>query len=607
MTVSSRVVCGQLLATVRAFSSEAEVLVRTSLLCSLVALSLTTSACKRSNKLDIPVSASSTEDSQNQSSDGDATGTVPIIGGTLFVTRDGMAVVSDPDRDRVVFVDLDSMHADDPIALSAGAFPGRATEDEKGNVYVVLRGESRILKLSGSGEVLSKFNTCENPRGIVARDATEEIIVACADGEVLAYSRAGKLRGGAEVGVDLRDVVLTADGSLYVTQFREAKILRLNDAFEIEGELTAPGSTDALGGALEPRVLWDLVEAPNGRLVGLHQHAASRELTPPAATPGSPSNSTPTYYGAAGMPVVESAITAYGETAAEESSPVMFEVLAVDADVDPATGEILLVSPGSHSYSVGDVFSRAPYRVETQPIAGALHEGRVLLQTREPSEIIVVEDGVIVDRAWLGGADVTSMGHAIFHATPEGPASAITCASCHPEGRDDAHTWNFADIGLRRTQTLLGGVMQGAPFHWSGDIDDLDHLMNEVFTVRMGNRELTKNEVKGFASWLDDMPELNRTSKKVAGGEAAFEEAGCSACHSGARFTNEKNKDVGTGEALQTPSLLGVKHRAPYMHDGCAETLVERFDEACGGKDHGDFDTLSESEQAKLLEYLGTL
>ena len=581
-------------------------LTRTSLVCAVFALSASGLSCKRSSKSDVPVSLSGPYDPQGQSG-ADDLDTVPIIGGTLFITRKGMAVISDPDRDRVLFVNASTMRLEQTVDLSRGDFPGRATEDEKGNVYVVLRGEGEVLKMSGEGNVLSTFNTCANPRGIAARDATQEVLVACADGELLVYSRGGKMRGGAIVAPDLRDIVVTADGSLFVTQFREAKIFRLNAEYAIEAELLAPGSADVSGGPLEPRVLWDLVAAPGERLVGLHQHAASRELTPPAATPGAPSPTTPTYYGQAGLPVVEPVVTTYGEEGPQESSAVIAEVLTVDADVEPTSGEVLLVSPGSYTYSVGNALGRSQYRLTAQPIAGAFFEGDALIQTREPAELVLFRDGERIDHVPLGGADVSSVGHAIFHATPEGPATAITCANCHPEGRDDAHTWNFAGTGLRRTQTLVGGVLEGAPFHWSGDIDDLDHLMNEVFTTRMGNRELTHAEVKDFATWLDVMPELNNDAKEVDGGVEVFQAAGCAACHSGERFTNEKNRDVGTGEALQTPSLLGLKHRAPYMHDGCAETLADRFDVVCGGNNHGDFDSLTGAQQATLLEYLGTL
>jgi hypothetical protein len=43
------------------------------------------------------------------------------------------------------------------------------------------------------------------------------------------------------------------------------------------------------------------------------------------------------------------------------------------------------------------------------------------------------------------------------------------------------------------------------------------------------------------------------------------------------------------------------------MHDGCATTLAERFDPACGGDRHGETADLSESERADLIAYLESL
>ena len=65
--------------------------------------------------------------------------------------------------------------------------------------------------------------------------------------------------------------------------------------------------------------------------------------------------------------------------------------------------------------------------------------------------------------------------------------------------------------------------------------------------------------------------------------------------------------DVGTGGKLQVPSLRGVSLRAPYMHDGCAPTLHDRFG-ACGGGDkHGVTSGLSPSQIDDLVAYLTTL
>jgi hypothetical protein len=50
-----------------------------------------------------------------------------------------------------------------------------------------------------------------------------------------------------------------------------------------------------------------------------------------------------------------------------------------------------------------------------------------------------------------------------------------------------------------------------------------------------------------------------------------------------------------------------VRWRAPYLHDGCAATLADRFG-ACGGGDrHGATSTLSSAELADLIAYLETL
>jgi hypothetical protein len=92
-------------------------------------------------------------------------------------------------------------------------------------------------------------------------------------------------------------------------------------------------------------------------------------------------------------------------------------------------------------------------------------------------------------------------------------------------------------------------------------------------------------------------------------GQVLFDRAdvGCSGCHSGPLFTNNQNTPVGKGDALQVPSLLGVAWRTPLMHDGCAATLRDRFDPACGGSAHGDVSMLSEGELSDLIAYLESL
>jgi hypothetical protein len=73
-------------------------------------------------------------------------------------------------------------------------------------------------------------------------------------------------------------------------------------------------------------------------------------------------------------------------------------------------------------------------------------------------------------------------------------------------------------------------------------------------------------------------------------------------------LTNNSTVDVGTGGAFQVPSLVGIGSRGPFMHDGCAKTLADRFSNtACGGADHGKISGLSSNEIADMITYLQSI
>jgi cytochrome c peroxidase len=73
-------------------------------------------------------------------------------------------------------------------------------------------------------------------------------------------------------------------------------------------------------------------------------------------------------------------------------------------------------------------------------------------------------------------------------------------------------------------------------------------------------------------------------------------------------FTNNTTVNVGTGGAFQVPSLIGVGSRAPFLHDGRAATLKDRFDPSLGGGDqHGHTSQLADSDVSDLVAFLNTL
>jgi mono/diheme cytochrome c family protein len=120
--------------------------------------------------------------------------------------------------------------------------------------------------------------------------------------------------------------------------------------------------------------------------------------------------------------------------------------------------------------------------------------------------------------------------------------------------------------------------------------------------------------VQALAGWLDTIPaykpEAPADPAAVDRGRALFNDptVGCASCHSGPAMTTRAIVDVGTGAPFKVPSLLGVSYRAPFMHDGCAPTLADRFG-PCGGIEgkHGNVSALGDAERADLVQYLGTL
>jgi cytochrome c553 len=249
-----------------------------------------------------------------------------------------------------------------------------------------------------------------------------------------------------------------------------------------------------------------------------------------------------------------------------------------------------------------------------EPIAVGFGGGDLLIQLREPSLLLRYNQSsnALSATVELGGASRRDTGHEMFHANPDG-VTTISCASCHPEGGDDAHVWQFTDIGKRRTQTLQGDITDTAPFHWDGDLEDLDHLMSKVFVERMGGAEQSEQRVSALTNWLRGVPAIPAPERvdeaAVARGKALYEDdkVACGNCHGGQQLSNGETVDVGTGRPFQVPSLRGIRNRAPFMHDGCAPTLLDRFDPTCGGTDHGDLTDLSEADLADLVAYLDTL
>ena len=86
--------------------------------------------------------------------------------------------------------------------------------------------------------------------------------------------------------------------------------------------------------------------------------------------------------------------------------------------------------------------------------------------------------------------------------------TGIACASCHLEGREDGHVWNFTD-GPRQTPSLAGRMTkQTLPLHWNGEFDGMTSFMNQTVNHRMGGFGVTPAMEAGITNRIWELSDL---------------------------------------------------------------------------------------------------
>ncbi len=592
---------------------------------------------------------------------------VPISGGNLLVTADGShAFIADPDRDRLMDVDLRSDMTVE-IPLTAGDEPGRLVEDAAGRVHVALRRGGALVTVQND-QVIARRALCAEPRGLAYEAATDLVHVACSTGELVSLPAAG---GDATRNVfvdrDLRDV-LVRNGTLYVTRFRAAQLLELDANGAIVSRLTPPtvqridfgadgggdtgiegdGSGEAGGVDAIPAVAWRTIELPDGRFMMSHQRQLQTILS--TVVHGG--------YGAGCGGPVEPDLSIIDDTnSITPMIPIDGDALPVDLAINTDGSELAVVYAAGHvtvRVPMSDVMpdTGAPMTVVCPdnvdpgdgegdgggggeggstpvvvggngigtPITDALGaptsvayaaNNQILIYYPQLPGLAIHDESGATQIITLPGEVGYDAGRNLFHTqTPSG----LACASCHPEARDDGLIWTFDTEGVRRTQNVAGSIMDRAPYHWSGDELTLPNLMDDVFSDRMGGAMPTDSEHRMLGPWLNRVPApapLADVDPAAAGrGQTLFQSpsVGCTTCHTGPLMSTRALVDVGTGGTFKVPSLIGVSGRAPYMHTGCAATLLDRFTPSCGGGDtHGHTSQLTSDQLNDLVAYLETL
>ena len=209
----------------------------------------------------------------------------------------------------------------------------------------------------------------------------------------------------------------------------------------------------------------------------------------------------------------------------------------------------------------------------------------------------------------------------------------MSCESCHFDGEQDGRTWVFPD-GPRNT-TNLRGLAHTHPLHWSADRDEVQDFEFTIRELQAGaglledphpelghpntGRSADLDALAAFVASLQPKPSPFRwadgaLTPEAERGQAVFRRAdvGCADCHIPPLFTDLRVHDIGTGHGpgellgpgFDTPSLRGVWHTAPYLHDGRALTLREVLVTHNPTDQHGQTSHLSEQELHDLVAFL---
>ncbi len=249
----------------------------------------------------------------------------------------------------------------------------------------------------------------------------------------------------------------------------------------------------------------------------------------------------------------------------------------------------------------------------------------------------------IVEVSQIDNLDPVVRGKKLFNSSDSTQLARdqwIACATCHFDAEHDARTWFFND-GPRNTPSLLG-LRNTMPFHWSGDLDELQDVEITIRNIQAGTGLVAgslhcspscdtdlpnagrSSDLDALASYMESLTistvrrqTILSNSESYNRGKSVFfrPDTNCASCHNPPSYTDGLIHDVGTGTShleakgstFNTPSLIGLSESAPYLHDGSQSSLEGLLTKAELQEKHGFTYQLSETEIQDLVYFLENL
>jgi len=294
------------------------------------------------------------------------------------------------------------------------------------------------------------------------------------------------------------------------------------------------------------------------------------------------------------------------------------------------------------SASANYVESRIPVGRNPRGLALSPNGNLLYVANRLDDTIGVIDtrDDKLIETIDLGGPKSLTpfrRGEQIFYSAKYAFQGHFSCANCHIDATFDGLQWDLEPDGFgidivdnRSIEDLTGTE----PFKWNGGNPDLPTECGprtEKYFYR--SQSYNGQELTDLVSFVLSLP-IRPNRFRLPGGElspaqergkAIFDRATykdgrpiaetnqCRYCHSGPKFTNQKQLNVGSGKPsdrsplIDVPQLFDVAYSAPYLHDGSARSLEEIWTVFNPKDTHGVTNDLTKDELNDLIEYLRTL
>jgi len=294
------------------------------------------------------------------------------------------------------------------------------------------------------------------------------------------------------------------------------------------------------------------------------------------------------------------------------------------------------------SASADYVSSRIPVGHNPRGIVFSPDGKRLYVANRLDDTISVIDpkSEKVVSTIELGGpknVDALRRGERLFYTADFAFQGQFGCSNCHIDSTIDGLEWDLEPDGFGKDvvdNRLLENLAGTEPFKWNGGNPDMPTECGprtEKFFFR--SQSFNQQQLTDLVTYVYSLPYRPNRNRLASGelsaaqdrGKAIFErtktkkgtpiaaENQCGYCHSGPKYTNQKQFDVGTGRSIDrspvidVPQLSNVAYSAPYLHDGSARSMEEIWTVFNPKDTHGVTNDLTKDELNDLIEYLKTL